>query len=270
MRNILIILFLLNTSIFFAQNNKSYNYGKIVYERVLNFDSNPKTTTFNLFFNPKFSVFYENKIETKENAVLKPSSDDEFDLSFDVKFNGSKYIVLTNFEKDSIKSQVSLFKEGKQRTYIVDEKINKIKWKIENVFKVINDLKTQKAIGEFRGRKYIAWFTNEIPVKYGPWKLNGLPGLILNVHDSKNEVMFNVKSLKIPFNLNSETKEDFKFNSNFKVIQLNEYVQLKQQQVEEVKKLFSSKLPRGARFETTNNKSNNIELVYEFEKTSKN
>lgn len=261
--SIIIVFFLVGNFNLFAQSNDNESYGKITYERVLNFDSNPKTTTFNLFFNPEFSVFYEIRVEPKEDATLKPSSDDEFDLSFDVKFNGSKYIVLTDFEKAIIQSQVSLFREGKQKTYIVEEKKSIIEWDIINEYKMINDLKAQKAIGNFRGRKYVVWFTNQITVRYGPWKLNGLPGLILNVTDERNEVMFFAKEIKIPFVSNSATKNDFKFNSDFEKISLAEYVRLKGEQVDEVKKLFSSKLPRGAKMEMTNSKSNDIELEYE-------
>lgn len=262
-------IFLIATILFFqnylliAQSGHSKDCGMITFERVLNFNSNPQSSSFSLFFNPNFSVFYENRKEPQEDAILKPSSDDEFDLSFDVKFNGSKYIVLTNIETDSIQSQVSLFCNGKQQTYIVEEKINTINWKIENEFKTVNDLKVQKAIGEFRGRKYIAWFSNEIPVKYGPWKLNGLPGLILNVADDKNEVMFYVKTIKIPLESESTAKNDFQFNCDIEKISLAEYVKLKEQQVEEVMKLFNSKLPRRAFIDITNSRSNDIEIEYE-------
>ena len=260
---ILVTILILQSSFLVAQSKNDKNYGMVTYERTLNFDSNPKSTAFSLFFNPNFSIFYEEKIEPTEDATLKPSSDDEFDLSFDVKFNGSKYIVLTDFRKDSIQSQVSLFRDGKQKTYIVEEKINKIKWNIIQEFKTISGFKAQKAKGSFRGRQYTAWFTNEIPIKYGPWKLNGLPGLILNVSDVNNEVMFYAKAIKVPFNLNSDTKNKFEFNDDFNRISLAKYAKFKKQQVEEIKKLFSSKLPRGAKMETSNVKSNAIELEYE-------
>lgn len=265
-KKILAILFLLQNSYLIAQSKEYKNYGKVTYERILNFDNEPQVTMFSLFITPNFSVFSDETPKPKESTTLKPSSDDEFDLSFDVKFNGSKYIVLTDFEKDSIQSQVSLFRDGKQKTYIVEEKIKKIDWSITQEFKTISGFKTQKAEGLFRGRKYIAWFTNEIPIKYGPWKLNGLPGLILNVSDDKNEVMFYAKSIKVPFNSNSVSNNEFTFSDNHDKISLSKYLKYKKQQVGEVKKLFSSKLPRGVKMETSNVKSNTIELEYE-EKT---
>lgn len=260
---ILVTLFLLNNSFLVAQSKNDKNYGKVTYERILNFDNKPESTMFSLFITSNFSVFSDDTPQQKESTILKPSSDDEFDLSFDVKFNSSKYIVLTDFRKDSIQSQVSLFRDDKQKNYIVGEKIKKIKWNITQEFKTISGFKAQKAEGLFRGRNYTAWFTNEIPIKYGPWKLNGLPGLILNVLDDKNEVMFYAKSIKVPFNSNSVSKNEFKFNNDYHKISLSKYIKYKKQQVEEVKKLFSSKLPRGAKMETSNVKSNAIELEYE-------
>ena len=48
----------------------------------------------------------------------------------------------------------------------------------------------QKATTFFRGRNYEAWFTPEIPVKDGPWKLYGLPGLILKAASDDNFFVF--------------------------------------------------------------------------------
>ena len=48
----------------------------------------------------------------------------------------------------------------------------------------------QKAICHFRGRDYVAWFAPDIPVRQGPWKLGGLPGLILKAHDTDSLYTF--------------------------------------------------------------------------------
>lgn len=67
--------------------------------------------------------------------------------------------------------------------FLIEDIKNKINWKIGKEKKIIVGYTCYKASGEFRGRKYIVWFTSEIPVSLGPWKLDGLPGLILNVED---------------------------------------------------------------------------------------
>lgn len=74
--------------------------------------------------------------------------------------------------------------------YLVEEEFPKLNWEIEQETKVIGGYNCQKAETHFKGRDYIAWFTTDIPFQAGPWKLQGLPGLILEASDSKNEVQF--------------------------------------------------------------------------------
>jgi GLPGLI family protein len=48
----------------------------------------------------------------------------------------------------------------------------------------------QKATTRFRGRDWTVWFSTAIPLNAGPWKLHGLPGLILKASDSRNHYVF--------------------------------------------------------------------------------
>ena len=45
------------------------------------------------------------------------------------------------------------------------------------------------------GNKYSAFYTEDIPIDNGPWKLGGLPGLILKAHDSENDYGFTAVGL---------------------------------------------------------------------------
>lgn len=53
-----------------------------------------------------------------------------------------------------------------------------------------------KAIAKFRGRTWTVWFTTEIPVTQGPWKFNGLPGLILSASDANHYFEFRVVGIE--------------------------------------------------------------------------
>ncbi|WP_373763357.1 GLPGLI family protein [Porphyromonas loveana] len=54
----------------------------------------------------------------------------------------------------------------------------------------------RKATGEFGGRKWTVWYTTDIPVSSGPWKLGDLPGLILRASDATGEHSFEAVSIR--------------------------------------------------------------------------
>lgn len=63
-------------------------------------------------------------------------------------------------------------------------------WKLINNTKEIQGYKCQKAILVYGGRKWEAWFTQDIPFQNGPYIFGGLPGLIIEIKDSKNHHSF--------------------------------------------------------------------------------
>lgn len=53
-------------------------------------------------------------------------------------------------------------------------------WDIfEDSVQTIIGYECHKAVTKFRGREWAVWYADGIPVSLGPWKLNGLPGIIL-------------------------------------------------------------------------------------------
>ena len=71
---------------------------------------------------------------------------------------------------------------------IIKDDNYKIIWKITSNTKKILTYTCQEATGIFRGRKYRAYFLQDIPISSGPFKFDGLPGLILQVESTDGEV----------------------------------------------------------------------------------
>lgn len=70
-----------------------------------------------------------------------------------------------------------------------------IPWQLQSQTKLIAGLTCQLATGRFRGREYDAWFCPDIPVPAGPWKLQGLPGLIVEASDRSGTVRFSFQGM---------------------------------------------------------------------------
>lgn len=69
-------------------------------------------------------------------------------------------------------------------------------WKLINESKIINTINCKRAEVTFKGRNWIAWYSPEIPLPYGPYKFSGLPGLIVKITDDKGDYDFElVKSV---------------------------------------------------------------------------
>ncbi|MFD0763625.1 GLPGLI family protein [Mucilaginibacter lutimaris] len=86
-------------------------------------------------------------------------------------------------------------KEKLVNNYLIEEPMPVIKWNTTNDTASFSGLKCQKATGHFAGRDYTAWFCPDVPFWSGPWKLMGLPGLIVEAYDTKKEVIFKFDGL---------------------------------------------------------------------------
>ena len=84
---------------------------------------------------------------------------------------------------------------------IYNEPMVKKDWNLEPGDTTIVGYKCKKATCNFRGRKWIAWYTLDIPISEGPWKIDGLPGMILKAIDSLNQFSFECFQIKANLNI---------------------------------------------------------------------
>ncbi|MFC6101960.1 GLPGLI family protein [Olivibacter domesticus] len=169
----------------------------IVYDFVHITDTNqrqhPKKETMILYMGTDRSVFKSQTLALKLEEMKKEMDGNLPDgkmgknrISFNAPNISNEELFLFPQEKKII----TVDKIG-MTDYLIPEDFPTINWEITDETKVIGGYTCQSAKGSFGGRKYTVWFTTELPFPYGPWKLRGLPGLILQASDSKNEVLFN-------------------------------------------------------------------------------
>ena len=79
--------------------------------------------------------------------------------------------------------------------HIYEEEVPALEWEMTGEHGTVASFECQKAECDFRGRRWEAWFTPEIPVSEGPWKLKGLPGLILYARDTTGQYSFEAVSV---------------------------------------------------------------------------
>lgn len=95
------------------------------------------------------------------------------------------------------KSRVYTLHNRLSHAYAYSEPIPKMEWKIDSQStKKIGDYLVKKATTKYAGRSYEAWFTEEIPLPYGPYIFQGLPGLILEIKDKNEDYSFAMISIE--------------------------------------------------------------------------
>ena len=82
--------------------------------------------------------------------------------------------------------------------YLVQDSATSFRWNITSETRKIAGYSCQRASTTFAGRDYEAWFTREIPISDGPYKFSGLPGLIMNVSDTRRDYIFELVKLTKP------------------------------------------------------------------------
>lgn len=68
-------------------------------------------------------------------------------------------------------------------------------WRLLPERRDISGLECHRAETRFRGRHYVAWYAPAIPLPHGPWKLGGLPGLIVEAYDEDRHLVFRLLSV---------------------------------------------------------------------------
>lgn len=80
--------------------------------------------------------------------------------------------------------------------FFYEETPSEWNWVITDSSKEILGYECIEASTDFHGRKWTVWFAPEIPIQNGPWKFDGLPGLILEAESEGGQYKFEATGLQ--------------------------------------------------------------------------
>lgn len=189
------VLLILGVMNFLSAQNQRFTYEyKLVSDSTQRDDV--KTEIMNLDTTPKGSKFYS-YTSFKSDSLMR------VDLEKQLKSTGSinirtdqrkgvvRYTVAKNYLNGNIDFRTRI---GMDAFRVAEDR--KISWKIFPDKQKIGNWETQKATAEFAGRKWTAWFCNDIPIQDGPYKFSGLPGLIIKLEDDSLSHMYQLMAIK--------------------------------------------------------------------------
>jgi GLPGLI family protein len=154
-----------------------------------------RQTIMTLDIGNKSSKFYSEDYQKKDSMYR---SDLNYIPAIEIYANRSKYVSKAptySIFKNSPEPEVLTFCSKLVSEYYRYMEVSKFEWQLTQEKDTILGYPCLKATCEFSGRKYMAWFTTEIPVSDGPWKFHGTPGLILSVADTENHFAFRCISI---------------------------------------------------------------------------
>jgi GLPGLI family protein len=96
----------------------------------------------------------------------------------------------TRYVFQSVASRSTVVYDQQADKYMYEEPWEEQDWQMADSVKTVLGYTCQKAVADYHGRHWEAWFTTDIPLSVGPWKLHGLPGLILEATDSTSTYHF--------------------------------------------------------------------------------
>jgi GLPGLI family protein len=182
MQRLLSILFILFTLGAGAQT-QFYSTVKVEFEKTINVhayykDLDPEWYEFLKDRLPKNVHTYHEFIGDSVRSIYKPGKEAKIDMNSGYRPVADKNVVYTDFKNGISIAQKPVYEE----TFLVQDTLSKIKWKITPDTRNIAGFECRKAVGILDDTIAVfAFYTDELMISGGPEGIHGLPGMILGV-----------------------------------------------------------------------------------------
>lgn len=178
-------------------------------------------------------------------------------------FNNVKPTVFYKFKNSNI---IYFDDYINDKQYFITDTIPVMNWDlVPDDTKEIEGYTCNKAKLKYRGSEFTAYYTQDIPTTFGPWKFDGLPGLILEIIlDDNNTFYWRASKIIYPY---TENMVSFEFSKEKYKTALRTFLKEKEKDRDEKQKIFDEKYAKGAVVVRTY-KPAGPEKVYEWEKVT--
>lgn len=105
---------------------------------------------------------------------------------------GSTYIVMKGWPQEG---QAVYINHVLRTKYAVSDTLHPFDWHLLEGDTAVAGYQCQKAQCTWRGRTWTVWYAPELPYDNGPWKLGGLPGLVLHAEDAAGDFSFSAQEI---------------------------------------------------------------------------
>lgn len=154
------------------------------------------------------SKFSSYKNLTVDSILMRSSQEQIVEAAMDGKLSNGEFM---NIYKNYPAGRLTHTEKICQDWFRYEEDMPQLDWEFTDSTTTVLGYECQGARCKFRGREWTVFFTEEIPLMDGPWKLHGLPGLIMTATDKDGHYTFEcigIKSkadraitiYKVPFN----------------------------------------------------------------------
>ena len=201
-----------------------------------------------IFIKNNYAVIQESKILKNIENIMNIQ-----DLNFEIDLRDS----IPKFYYYDLDSNFFIFEVNTDEKFFIKDTLPNIKWQLFKDFKKIDNLDCQLATCNYSGRNYIAWFCPTISIKKGPFKFDGLPGLIIEIYDTENKFKFKLANFYT--NLNNIIKMPYNYKNISKYKNLKYLKEYSQKYIEKIVNKLKSINDRS--FQIVNTSVKNFEEI---------
>lgn len=145
---------------------------------------------------------------TVDSIIMRSSQEQIVDAAVEGKLSTGEFMTIY---KNYPAGRLTHTEKICQDWFRYDEEMPDFEWELTDSVINVSGYECQGAVCHFRGREWTAFYAEDIPLSDGPWKLHGLPGLIMKASDKNGQYTFEcigirskgdrpITIYKVPFN----------------------------------------------------------------------